>query len=127
MVRFAPGDRIELVRNPLRWGPPAAWDRVAFRSIPNAAARAAALLSGDVDLIDLPLPSDLPRFRADSRFQVFSRAGMRMVFIAPDQMRAGPSPFVTALDGTPFSFANDYQKRYQRRASRGRICVYLHL
>src|SRR5579875_2838538 len=51
-VSFRPSDRIELDRNDAYWGEKAAWKHVSYRMIPNAAARTAAMLAGDVDFID---------------------------------------------------------------------------
>jgi peptide/nickel transport system substrate-binding protein len=48
-VSYAIGERLEIARNPDTWGPPQPWERVVTRVIPNAGARSASLLSGDVD------------------------------------------------------------------------------
>ena len=45
-----------LERNPDYWGAKPKWDRVTFRFIPDDAARVAALLGSDVDLIDFVPP-----------------------------------------------------------------------
>src|SRR5262245_56418950 len=50
-VRFARGERIELVRNDAYWGPKPAWDRVQLRLLPSDPVRSAALLSGELDAI----------------------------------------------------------------------------
>lgn len=101
LIRFVPGERVELERNELWWGAPPAWHRVVYRILPISAGRSAALLSGTVDLIDVPSPNDLPAFRRDPRFGVFSRESTRMLFIALDQGRDGPTPFVTDAAGQP--------------------------
>ncbi len=98
-VRFIPGDRVELVRNDDWWGPKPDWEKVTLRFLPNPGARSAALLAGDVDLIDAPSPNDLPKFQNDNRFGVYSRESTRLIFLAMDQSRAGASPFVTDKDG----------------------------
>ena len=49
-VRYAKGDRIELVRNDNYWGAKAPWDKVTFRLITSDPSRIAALLSGDVQI-----------------------------------------------------------------------------
>lgn len=46
-----PGDRITLVTNPDYWGPAPEFKKVVFRTIPESAARTAALEAGEVDLI----------------------------------------------------------------------------
>jgi ABC-type transport system substrate-binding protein len=54
-VNWQHGERIELARNEQWYGPAEPWDRVVYRYIPNPAARSAALLAGEVDLIDYVL------------------------------------------------------------------------
>lgn len=99
LVRFVPNERCEMERNENWWGPKPAWERVTLRFIPNAAARSAALLSGSVDMIDLPSANDIPVFQRDGRFSVVSRESTRMVYVALDQGRAEASPFVTDAAG----------------------------
>ncbi len=110
----SPGAEAELVRNELYWGERPDWDRVSFKYIPNAGARSAALLSGSVDLIDLPSPNDLPRFRSDPNAQVFSAPGLRLVYLAPNQS-ADVAPMVTDNDGNPLA-ANPLKDRRVRQA-----------
>ena len=69
--RWVSGDRVELKRNPDYWGRPAALERVTFKFIPDSAAAAAALLSGDVDAFaNFPAPELVPQFESDPRFAV---------------------------------------------------------
>ncbi|MBR0643039.1 ABC transporter substrate-binding protein [Plastoroseomonas hellenica] len=98
---FAPGSKVELARFDGWWGERQAWDSVTLRLISNPAARTAALLSGDVDLIDTPSVNDLPRLREDSRVNVAAIPGIRFIYLAPDLSREGESPFVTDARGNP--------------------------
>lgn len=100
-VSFTPGSKVELARFDSYWGAKQPWDTVALRLLANPAARSAALLSGDVDLIDTPSVSDLPRLRSDDRVNVASIPGIRFLYLAPDLSREGESPFVTDVRGTP--------------------------
>jgi peptide/nickel transport system substrate-binding protein len=111
---YVPGSEAELVRNEAWWGERPDWDRVVFRYIPNAGARSAALLSGGVDLIDLPSPNDLPRFRSDSNISVFSTQGLRLVYLAPNQL-AEVAPFISDNAGQPLP-ANPLKDQRVRRA-----------
>ena len=54
-VRYAKGDRIEFTRNDNYWGPKPAWDKVTFRLITSDPSRIAALLSGDVQMIEVEI------------------------------------------------------------------------
>jgi peptide/nickel transport system substrate-binding protein len=98
---YTPGSRVEMTLNDLWWGPRPDWDAVSLRLLSNPAGRTAALLSGDVDLIDTPSVSDLPRLREDRDLQVEAIPGIRLIYLAPDLSREGESPFVTDTSGTP--------------------------
>ena len=98
-VSYRSGDRIELVRYDGYWGARPAWERVSYRIISNDAARTAALLSGDVDFIDAVPTSDNARLRTDARLRISEIVGSRLIFLAMDQGREGPTPFVTGPNG----------------------------
>lgn len=100
-VAFTPGSRVELARFDGWWGERQAWDSVTLRLISNPATRTAALLSGDVDLIDTPSVNDLPRLREDARLQVAAIPGIRFIYLVPDLSREGESPFVADARGNP--------------------------
>jgi peptide/nickel transport system substrate-binding protein len=99
LVRYAAGDQVELARNEAWWGEQPEWDRVTIRFIPNAAARVAALLAGDVDIIDVPPAADLPHLKTNPKLSIFSAQGQRMIFIQQDSSRTGEEPFVTDNEG----------------------------
>jgi len=101
LVSFTNNDRVVMQRNPTYWGDAPAYDRVVMRFIANDASRGAALLSGDVDLIDAPNENDLPRMKADPRIRVSEVQGNRDIFYLPAASRAGPSPDVTDNAGKP--------------------------
>ncbi|MFO0188840.1 MAG: ABC transporter substrate-binding protein, partial [Alphaproteobacteria bacterium] len=52
LASYRQGDRTEFTRNDNYWAGPQPWARVSYRFIANDAARTAALLAGDVDVID---------------------------------------------------------------------------
>lgn len=94
LVRFLKGDRIELARHEGYWGPKPAWDRVLFRLITNDAARIAALLAGDVHLIEVIPPTDYAKLRTNNALNIFTSPSNRMIFFHLDSDR----------DKTPFAF-----------------------
>jgi peptide/nickel transport system substrate-binding protein len=73
MARFVPRERLEVVKNPDYWDPKrvAKVDRVVMIPMPEANARTAALLSGQVDWIEAPSPDALPQIRQRG-FKVYS-------------------------------------------------------
>ncbi|HET7763553.1 MAG TPA: ABC transporter substrate-binding protein [Burkholderiales bacterium] len=84
-VRFARGDRVELARNGTYWGGAPPWDKVTFRIMTTDPARLAALLSGDVDLIDQVPTADLQRIRRDPRLATAQKVSWRTIFFELDQ------------------------------------------
>jgi peptide/nickel transport system substrate-binding protein len=97
---YAPGDRIVLGANPDYWGGKPHWQKVTIRPMTNAATRTAALLAGDVDVInDLP-PTDVPRLKSDPRFLVTESVSNRIIFWTIDVFR-DQALHVAALDGSP--------------------------
>jgi peptide/nickel transport system substrate-binding protein len=98
-VSFTPGDRIELERNDNYWGPKPDWQHVTYRFVANDAARTASLLAGDADFIDFVPTEDLEKLRKDAKVKLWETIGLRLIFLALDQSRDGPSPFVTGPNG----------------------------
>ena len=99
-VRWAKGDRIELVRNDSYWGPKPPWERVTFRLITNDPARVAALLSGDVQAIEAVPTSDLAKLNANPQLQLFRAVSNRLIYFHIDSSR-DRTPMVTDKAGKP--------------------------
>ena len=74
---------------------------MVFRYIPQPGSRAAALLAGEVDLIDYVPVQDVARFERDTaRFALFKVDSLTYVYLFPDSMRDA-SPFVADRQGRP--------------------------
>ncbi|MBR0652152.1 ABC transporter substrate-binding protein [Roseomonas terrae] len=112
---FRPGERVELERNPAWQGGQVAWDVATYRMMPNAAARTAALLTGDVDIIEMPSASDLPRLTATPELRVVSAPGLRVIYLSPEVGTAVPAASVSAADGSPLP-SNPLARREVRQA-----------
>ncbi|WP_421995746.1 ABC transporter substrate-binding protein [Roseococcus sp.] len=115
LVSYRAGDRVELQRNDSYWGEREPWSRVNYRMILNDAGRTAALLAGDVDLIEQIPTSDLARLRREPRLTVTEIASLRTVYMAPDYSRDGGTPLVTDNAGTPLP-VNPFKDVRVRRA-----------
>ncbi len=115
LVAYGTGTGYTLERNPHWWGERPDWDRVEVHVIAAPGSRTAALLAGDVDLVDAPSVADLPRLRADPRLTVVSTPGTRLWFLRLDRSRAGGSPFIAGPDGAPLP-ANPLNDRRVREA-----------
>ena len=98
LVKWTPGQGVVLERNPSYWGGAPPWQRLDIRFIPNDSARVAALLAGDLDVIDA-LPAELiDRVRADPRLGMVSAPGILMMYLQADVGRAH-TPYATGPDG----------------------------
>jgi peptide/nickel transport system substrate-binding protein len=95
---FVRGERIVLVRNEKWWGGKAPWERVVMRVLRTDPTRVAALLAGDVDLIETIPTADLARLKATSTINIASSISNRVIYVAMDQFR-DETPFVKAKDG----------------------------
>lgn len=91
---YVPGDRVILNSNKDYWDGVQPWDRVVYRYISNPTSRTAALLSGDVDVIDKVSVSDLATLKKSDKVSVYSYPGLRVLLMQPS-FRAGPNEFIT--------------------------------
>jgi peptide/nickel transport system substrate-binding protein len=114
VVSWAPGDRLVVERNPHWWGGQNPWARATFRILTNDSARVAALLAGDVQIVEAVPPADIARLERDPNIRVARSITTRYFFLHPDQARA-VSPFVTDKDGRPLD-RNPLQDRRVRQA-----------
>jgi peptide/nickel transport system substrate-binding protein len=99
-VRYQAGDRLVLARFDDYFGDKPRWAQATFRFIADDAARVAALLGNDVELIDFVQPADVKRLKSDSRTAVHLRDSDRVMYLIPDIGRTS-SPFVRGNDGQP--------------------------
>jgi peptide/nickel transport system substrate-binding protein len=102
VVSYSEGDRLELERNDRWWGPRSHWAHVTYRVITSAAPRTAALVSGDVDIIESVSVADLPILRKDSRFTVFSSPTLRTFDLRHNLLPNTPA-FITDNAGQPMA------------------------
>ncbi len=100
LVSYKPGERILMRRNTEYWGGAQPWETVDYRYMANAAARTAALLAGDVDVIDKVSVSDLAQIRARNDVSLFAYPGLRMLLLQPS-FSEKPGPYLLAHDGKP--------------------------
>ncbi|HEX2113730.1 MAG TPA: ABC transporter substrate-binding protein [Alphaproteobacteria bacterium] len=102
LAEWKNGERLVLQRFDGHWGGKAPWAQVTERILAKDSARVAALLSDEVDVIDLVPSADLPRIKSDPRFKIYSGAAAVIHYIALDSAR-DDSPFIAAKDGSKFA------------------------
>ncbi|MEH7911830.1 ABC transporter substrate-binding protein [Rhizobium laguerreae] len=111
---YVPGDHINLVRNDSYWGPKPDFERVEMKIVSDDAARIAALLSGDYDLVeDLP-QTGTARVEASPKLQVIRGMSGRLIYLAMDQ-HSETSPFVKDKAGKPLA-SNPFKDHRVRKA-----------
>jgi peptide/nickel transport system substrate-binding protein len=99
-VEWVPGDRIVFTRNDNYWGKKPEWEKVTVKPISSAPSRVAALLAGDVDLIDFVPTSDFEKVKNDPKFSIGQSVSNRVIYLHIDSSR-DVSPFVTDISGQP--------------------------
>jgi peptide/nickel transport system substrate-binding protein len=92
LVSRQPDVKTVLKKNPNWWGLKAGYadgnvDDVIYTPIVSDATRVAALISGEVDLINDPPPQDVPRLTQTPNIKVLEGVENRIVFIGMDQAR----------------------------------------
>lgn len=99
-TRWIPGDRVIYAANPTHWAGPPAWSGVTLRPIANAGSRVAALLAGDLDLIDTVPPADRARLSRERNVRLAEIGSNQVVFLNIDHERER-SPFIFDNAGRP--------------------------
>jgi peptide/nickel transport system substrate-binding protein len=108
-----PGVRTVLQRNPGWWGKPEGnVEEVIFTPIANASTRVAALLSGEIDVME-PVPvQDVARVAAGANTKVMQGPELRTIFLGMDQAR--PELLFSNVKGkNPFKDKRVRQAVYQ--------------
>ncbi len=114
-VRFNHGASVVLDRAAAHWGAAREpWERVTYRFIPNDSARVAALLAGDVDVIDAVPATLYARVQEDERTRLITDTAAFNFYIFLDSFRDRPL-HATRLDGQPLE-ANPMRDARVRRA-----------
>ncbi|WP_168990462.1 ABC transporter substrate-binding protein [Aureimonas flava] len=97
-VRWTPGQDVVLERNETYWNGEEPWEKVRVRFIANDSARVAALLAGDVDLID-EVPGNLAaRVKEGENTALVEDTSVFEVYLTMDRFRDA-SPYVKGADG----------------------------
>lgn len=89
---FRRGEGVRLKKNPRYWGTAPEWDTIVMKPLTSDGPRVAALMAGDVDLIENPPLQDLARIKADKNLKVTQSISNRVIYIhltsGPDSHKA---------------------------------------
>ncbi len=96
---YVPSDKVELVANPDHWAGKPKWSKVTFKPIKAGPARVAALLAGDVDLIEDTPTADIEKLKKDAKVDIAQTVSRRVIYFHLDQFR-DETPFIKAKDGS---------------------------
>jgi peptide/nickel transport system substrate-binding protein len=114
-AEYVPNQRVVLKANYAYWGGEEPWDKVTFKILSNSAARVAALLSGDVQMIETVPTSDISRLATDKKFALADKVSNRVIYVHLHQWTDKAPPFVTAKDGKPLD-KNPFRDARVRKA-----------
>jgi peptide/nickel transport system substrate-binding protein len=98
---------------------PGYWDKlegnvteIVYRPIKSDATRAAALLSGEIDLVLDPPTQDIPRLRQNPQLRIVDGTETRIIFLGFDQWR-DETPYASVKGRNPFKDKRVRQALYQ--------------
>ncbi len=97
---YTPGDHVLMKRSDTYWGDKPEWENVNYRYISNPAARTAALLAKDVDVIDKVSVSDIAKLNQTEGVNVWAYPGLRALIMQPS-FNPEPNQFITDKAGNP--------------------------
>jgi len=104
LVEWKKGQHMKMVRNDNYWGEKPEWEKVTEVVLVNGGARTAALLSGDVDVINYVPVADMKNIKASSKLKLVTGPIARFHYIAMDSNR-DPTPHVSAGGKNPLKDA----------------------
>lgn len=115
-VESIPENYIKMLRNDDYWGKKEPWDAVTIRFIKSGPARVAAMLAGDVDVIDAVPSADIERLKTESRIKLWSSWTTRLNYLltGESQDKLDPRYFRNA-DGSPID-SNPFRDQRVRKA-----------
>jgi peptide/nickel transport system substrate-binding protein len=114
LQEYVPGSHLRLSRNDAWWGGKLPWAEVVLRLITDDGARLAALLSGDLDIMEAMPSQGADRVKSNASFHLIRGISSRFVYFAMDQGR-DKSPFITDNAGKPLE-KNPLKDRRVRQA-----------
>ncbi|HEY8565008.1 MAG TPA: ABC transporter substrate-binding protein [Beijerinckiaceae bacterium] len=103
LANYTRGTQLVLERNEAFWGEKPHWAKVTFRPFTSSGPRVAALLAGDVDLVENPPIQDFDKIKG-AGFQIAQGISNRIIYLHLDQFTdaSWKTPGVKGTDKNPF-------------------------
>jgi peptide/nickel transport system substrate-binding protein len=98
---YIPNQRVVLKANYGYWGGEEPWDKVTFKILTNSSARVAALLSGDVQMIETVPTADIAKMEKDKNLDLTSKVSNRVIYVHLNQASDKSAPFLFDKSGKP--------------------------
>jgi peptide/nickel transport system substrate-binding protein len=115
LVEYVPNQRILIKANYGYWGGEEPWEKITFKMLTNPAARVAALLSGDVQMIETVPTADIAKLSTDKKLSLVDKVSNRVIYVHMNQSTEKSPPFVFSKDGKPLD-KNPFRDVRVRRA-----------
>ncbi|WP_243546939.1 ABC transporter substrate-binding protein [Pseudodesulfovibrio tunisiensis] len=100
LVKWDRGDKITYARNDNYWGDKSPWETIIIKPITNDGTRVAALMAGDVDLINFVPPADVKHLSKEENLHLSKSPSTRLIYLHLDSDR----------DDTPTVMGNNGEK-----------------
>ena len=114
-VEYIPNQRLVVKANYGYWGGEEPWDKVTFKMLTNPAARVAALLSGDVEMIETVPTADIAKLEKNPKFALSNKVSNRVIYVHLNQHQDKAPAFLTDKAGKPLE-KNPFKDVRVRRA-----------
>jgi peptide/nickel transport system substrate-binding protein len=117
LVEWVSNDRTVLARNDAYWGEKSYWAKATLKQITSDASRVAALLAGDVQLIDAVPTTDVARLKTSPNVALAETVSSRVIFIHMDSFR-DQTPFAADKSGATLAKSPLKDRRVRQAMSK---------
>jgi peptide/nickel transport system substrate-binding protein len=100
-VEYIANQRVVLKANYGYWGGEEPWEKITFKMLTNPAARVAALLSGDVEMIETVPTADIAKLSSDKKFSLTDKVSNRVIYVHLNQHQDKEPVFLADKSGKP--------------------------
>ena len=114
-AEYVPNQRVVFTASYGFWGGEEPWDKITYKMLTNPAARVAALLSGDVQMIETVPTADIAKLSKDKNYNLVDKVSNRVIYVHLNQSTDKSPPFVFDKAGKPLD-KNPFKDVRVRRA-----------